>query len=316
MRCPVVGMNPAKRQGQHFVATHGKSHPGGSQDGGVQRRYRGQQSTENNHGNAKKGHEVFGRLGDGRFLIASEKFPGSSRFRPDGPDTHGHNQQVNQHGHGKGYHRGAGDGFFRGLDLLGHRGDQVIAFKGDEGQPHGHHDPSEAFREKGFETGGRLGRDMKNLFDPVNDKNAENDDLGHGDDVFDVAGQRGSPHVDQDKNHAHQHCHEKRRSPVAGHGIHRICHHGQIGLNEFPEIAAKSAGIQGAGNDIAKPEHPAGSESRRSGEGFFDVGVSTAGFGINRGQLGIAQGGQKGHKTVEGKGQQGGRARLTGGDTR
>ena len=83
-------------------------------------------------------------------------------------------------------------------------------------------------------------------------------------------------------------------------------------LDKFPEITAEAEGIERTGDDIAKPEHPAGGKSCRTGKGFYDEGITASGFWIGRSQLGVTERGQESDQPVEEKGEQSGRPRFPG----
>ena len=188
----------------------------------------------------------------------------------NGSDAHQQDHQIDKDGDGERNQCGPGDGFFGGLDLLGNRCDQVVAFKGDEGQPHGNDNACGTVRQKGGEAGRCLAGDLKDPLQPVRDKDAQDNDLGHGDDIFDAAGKGGAAHIDEDENDAHQRGHHQCRGFVTCEVEDQVGDRGEISLNKFPEVAAESERVEGAGNDVAKPEHPTRGEPRRPGECLGD----------------------------------------------
>ena len=244
-----------------------------------------------------------------------QKLPGFARFGLNGPDANKHDHQVYENSHGQRNQRGPGNGLFRRLDLLGNGCDQVVTFKGDKGQPHGDNHAACAVGQKRLEACRGLLGNLKYPLQTVGDKYGQDNDLGHGDDIFDAAGNGCPPHIDEDENNAHQSGHHQCRGIMAGKAEDQMRHPRKIALNKFPEVAAESKGVKRACNDVTKPEHPACGKSGRAGERFADECVAASRFGIDRGQLGISKRRQQSYQAVEGKRYQRAGSGFTGGNS-
>ncbi len=174
-----------------------------------------------------------------------------------GAERHEQDQQVDGHRDGERDEGGAGDRPLGVLDLLGHGGDQVVALEGDEGQPHGHHDPAETHGKEGREAVNRLSGIGEDPLQPVGDEDDQYDDLGHGQRVLGLAGDLGAANVEAEEHDAHQHRHHQQRKVLSGRTEQAGGEAWEVLVEDLPEVPRESQRVQTAGHGVGEPQHPA-----------------------------------------------------------
>ena len=242
---------------QPAVPGHREGHAGGREDGRVEGRHGREQAAENDDGDPECRHELFCGTNDCGLTVFAEELPRREAVDADGAERNEEDQEVDGDGDGEGDEGGARNVLFGFLDFFSDGGDEVIALEGDKGQTHGDDDAACAVRKERGEAGRSLGRSTEDLLEPVGDKDPEHRELGESEGVFGLPGHRRAPDVEAEEDEADDHGDDGHRHVGPGGSEKMFGKRGQVLVEDLPEVAGETEGVEAAGHRVGEPQHPA-----------------------------------------------------------